>query len=98
MTQPDFDWTAPVQPFDGKTYDAARDGDRLNAQLGRVFHAMRDSDWWTLAQLSCATGDPEGSVSARIRDLRKPKFGGHLMERRYVSAGLWEYRLSAGRS
>ncbi len=93
MTQPDFDWTAPVASFDGRTYDAPRDGDRLNAQLQRVLHAMQDGGWWVLAQLSAATGDPEASVSARIRDLRKPKFGGHLVERRYVSSGLWEYRL-----
>ncbi len=96
MTQPDFDWTAPH--FDGYTYDAARDGQRLNAQLQRVLSAMNTGDWLTLAQLSSTTGDPEASVSARMRDLRKSRFGSRIVERRHVERGLWEYRLLAGRS
>jgi hypothetical protein len=55
---------------------------------------MLDHQWHTLADLA-TTGDPEASVSARLRDLRKPKFGGFHIERRYVSAGLWAYRLLA---
>jgi hypothetical protein len=54
---------------------------------------MLPGGWWTLPQLAAATGYPEASISARIRDLRKPKFGGHTVERRHVSKGLWEYRL-----
>lgn len=79
--------------FDGATFDAERDGSRLRAQLNRVLTAMRDGQWRTLAQLAESAEAPEASVSARLRDLRKPKFGGYTVERRYVSAGLFEYRV-----
>lgn len=78
--------------FDGHTYDAERDHDRLRAQLNRVQAAMFDGDWHTLADIAERTGDPEASVSARLRDLRKTKFGSHVIDRQYVSRGLWEYR------
>ena len=79
--------------FDGETYEPARDADRLHAQLARVFAALRDSQWHTLTELARATGDPTPSISARLRDLRKAKFGGHVIARRYVDRGLWAYRL-----
>ena len=72
---------------------AARDADRLNAQLTRVYVALRDHQWHTLDELGRLTGDPTPSVSARLRDLRKTKFGGHVIARRYLDRGLWEYRL-----
>lgn len=81
---------------DGETFDRDADGRRLNAQTQRVFDLMRDGTWRTLAEIAKATGDPEASISARLRDLRKEKFGGHAVERRRrgeVKRGLWEYRL-----
>jgi len=54
---------------------------------------MSDGLWHTLAEMSSRLGFPEASVSARLRDLRKDKFGGRVVERRYVLNGLWEYRL-----
>lgn len=87
-------WTPPEPArFGGSTFEIERDGKRLNAQCQRVFDAIKDGKWWTLAQLSAATGDPEPSVSARCRDLRKERFGGFNIERRYIADGLWEYRL-----
>lgn len=79
-------------PFGGETYEPARDGERLAAQLGRVRTALSDHDWHTLWDLETRTGDPQASISARIRDLRKEKFGGHQVDRRYEDAGLWAYR------
>lgn len=79
--------------FDGKTYDVARDGVRLKGQLCRVFDAMRSGEWFTLSRLADRVGGSEAGVSARIRDLRKEKFGGHVIERRNAGGGLWEYRL-----
>jgi hypothetical protein len=36
----------------------------------------------------------ETGISARLRDLRKPKFGGYVVEsKRRYDGGLWEYRL-----
>lgn len=80
--------------FDGRTYEHERDGKRLHAQLNRVKEAMADGKWRTLGQIADMTNDGEASVSARLRDLRKPKFGALTVERRYVSAGLWEYRVA----
>ncbi len=77
---------------DGATYDARLDLERLNKQARRVFNVMRDGMWRTLRQISDATGDPEASISARLRDFRKQRFGGLNVERRR-EAGTWLYRL-----
>lgn len=82
--------------FDGQTYDAAHDRDRLAEQLGKVRSVMLDGAWRTLAGLAEVVGAPEASVSARLRDLRKPRFGSYAVERRYrgdLRRGLHEYRI-----
>jgi hypothetical protein len=91
MTQATLNFDAPR--FDGSTYDHNRDGERLTGQLQRVFAAMSDGNWRTLAELSGLAGGTEAAVSARLRDLRKERFGGHTVEREYVADGLWRYRL-----
>ncbi len=80
--------------FDGATLEPARDQARLAHQLLRVKAAIQDGRWRTLGQLVEITGAPEASVSARLRDLRKPRFGGYVIERRFVARGLHEYRLA----
>lgn len=93
---PLLDWQPPPQIFadrDGETFNRARDGKRLNAQAMRVFRAMQSGEWKTLREISEETGDPEASVSARIRDLRSPKLGGFDVPREYVGKGLWKYRV-----
>jgi len=82
-----------ARAYDGATYDADRDGERLARQQRAVRAAMADGRWHTLSELSARLGYPEASVSARLRDLRKPKHGGHTVERRYHGNGLWCYRL-----
>jgi hypothetical protein len=87
--------------FDGATYDPDRDGERLTRQARLVFRLMRDGQWHTLPEITdrlerLGWHEPEQSISARLRDLRKAKFGGHTVERRYVSKGLWKYRLVVG--
>lgn len=77
----------------GKTFSDERDGQRLNRQAYVVWMLMRDARWRTLAEIASLTGEPEASVSARLRDLRKDRFGGHTVDRRYLRHGLWEYRL-----
>jgi hypothetical protein len=90
---------APVH-FDGKTYDPRLDLSRLTTQLERVRGLMlHNGDWWTLPMLQQAirltwgVRASEASISARIRDLRKDKFGGHVVLHRRRGDGLWEYRL-----
>ena len=84
--------------FDGETIDVAQDQDRLGKQLDAVRCALDGGRWWTLSELSVRVRAPEASVSARIRDLRKERFGGHRIERRRVQDGngLHEYRLEGG--
>lgn len=82
-----------ARDFAGDTYDAARDGARLGSHLERVLALMQDGGWWTLVDLATEAGCSEASASARLRDLRKPKFGGHHVERKHVENGLWKYRL-----
>lgn len=83
--------------FDGKTFSYPRDSSRLTQQIYRVFSYMRDGAWRTLGQIAEHTKDPEASVSARLRDIRKPRFqkifGKWKVERRFVRRGLFEYRL-----
>src|SRR5688572_20716591 len=81
---------------DGATYVHTRDARRLAGQHARVVAFMKDGGWHTLSEIAEATGDPEASVSARLRDLRKPRFGSYVVEREYVERGLFRYRLRVG--
>lgn len=78
---------------DGETYDAKRDRARLNRQALAVYDLMQDQRWRTLAEIAERTHEPEASVSARLRDLRKPRFGAYVVEREYAGDGQWRYRV-----
>lgn len=82
--------------FDGESFDPVQDGDRLAGQLDRVRDLMADGEWRTLAQIARAVNASEAAVSARLRDLRKVKFGAHAVERVRVQGGngLHVYRLT----
>lgn len=80
--------------FDGPDYVPARDDSRLNDQLSRVKGLMKDGMWRSLKLIAELTGDPEASVSAQLRHLRKPRFGSNTVERKYVGNGLYEYKLT----
>lgn len=92
------DRTAPADHpgpmFDGPTY-CPGDQRRLVGQLARVREVLLDGDWHTLPELAAAVHAPEASVSARVRDLRKERFGGHVVEHERVPGhpSLWRYRL-----
>ena len=74
-----------IEPIDRKP---------LNEQAQRVWELMCDGQWYSLRTIADWTGDPESSVSARIRDFRKEKFGGHTVDKRRTPAHRgWEYRL-----
>lgn len=85
--------------FDGPTFDARQDGKRLGTLMDRVIVLMRDGQWRTLAAIRGECGGTEASVSARLRDLRKERFGSFIVERRRVDGapGLWEYRVAGVR-
>lgn len=83
--------------FDGITYSPTFDRARLGAQMRRVFEVMEQGPWLTLEEIAIRTGDnSQAAISARLRDLRKPKFGGFSVERRRRGdprKGLWEYHM-----
>jgi hypothetical protein len=57
---------------------------------------MSDHQWRTLDEIADVTGDPHASISAQLRHLRKPRFGGYLVEKRSRGRrdqGLFEYRV-----
>jgi hypothetical protein len=82
---------------DGETFNRARDIDRLDNAMGRIYSMMKDGKWYTLAELSSAGECSEACASARFRDLSKPKFRGPnanwTTQKEHVSRGLWHYRL-----
>ena len=77
--------------FAGSDYIPARDDVRLKGQIERVFKALQSGEKRTLGQISAITGDPESSVSAQLRHLRKPQHGGYRIEKEFVSNGLYLY-------
>ena len=88
--------------FDGPAYEEEHDRDWLAGQLLRVYQALLVADffgdWLTLGEIRERTGDPEASISAQLRHLRKPRFGSHTIEKRRrgeAGNGLWEYRMGA---
>ena len=88
MTQLDL-----IPHFDGATYEPEHDQKRLTSQLARVKALMLDGKWHTLSEIAAKVCGSEASVSSRIRDFRKPRFGGYTVERRRVDGGLFEYRI-----
>jgi len=76
----------------GPAYNESIDGPRIARQMDIIRDYMLDSGWRTLAEIEEATRYPQASISAQIRHLRKPRFGGHIVNKqRRGNSGLWEY-------
>jgi hypothetical protein len=86
------DVAEPSLRFDGPDLQP-EDHARLTGQIGAISALMSDGLWRKLRVISECTGAPEASVSAQLRNLRKPRFGSHTVERRHLGSGLYEYRL-----
>ncbi len=85
--------------FNGPAYDHDKDQARLTGQIERIRDLMLDGRWRTLPEIEAATGDPQASISAQLRHLRKRRFGSHTVEKRRRGgdgSGLWEYRVLVG--
>jgi len=86
--------------LDGETATKA-DEVRLAGTLGRVFEIMQTGRWRTIRAIALELerrhelGVSEATISARLRDFRKKRYGEHLVERRMSPAGggTREYRL-----
>ena len=94
----------PKPPFRGSDYDRRVDLDRLDTQLGRILRVMLDPEgrFWTVAELAAECrcrwpdqGFPEPSVSAQIRNARKPPHNCRWDSRRRgdPKRGLFEFAL-----
>jgi hypothetical protein len=82
-----------MQKFAGSNYDHERDAPRLTTQHGRIFNVMKDAIPRTLKEIAALTGDPESSISAQLRHMKKERFGGHAIEKGYLGNGLYTYKL-----
>lgn len=108
MTQPFSLFDLPPLPpssilgdRDGETFNRARDLYRLNDQALDVWTFMADGKPHLPREIEAGTGHEWASISARLRDFRKQKYGGHTVERVGLGNGLFSYRLiesKAGRS
>lgn len=79
--------------FDGADIVPERDNKRLTKQYDAIFNLMKDGEWRTLNAISKQLGYPEASISAQLRHARKPRNGGHTLNREYVGDGLYKYQL-----
>jgi predicted transcriptional regulator len=78
----------------GPAYSEALDGKRIAAQQEAIRLYMLRREWATLQEIAQDLGFPESSVSAQLRHLRKPEFGGYRVDkRRRGSTGCWEYHV-----
>lgn len=84
----------PPAHFNGSDYVAPRDDDRLAGQQLRIWQLMQDGQWRSLTAIEKATGDPQASISAQLRHLRKPRFGSFVVDKRHRGRGLFEYRVT----
>jgi hypothetical protein len=88
MPMPLFDSGVQLQPADHL---------RLGKQLDRIHAIVSDGQWYSVPDVRIAiqrrfgVQDPEPSISAQLRNLRKAKFGGLTIERRRVG-NFWEFR------
>jgi hypothetical protein len=83
---------------DGRTFVPGLDRFALDTQAGLTFLYLSTHGWVTPKEVAEAIGWEDwdhGSVTARFRDFRKPKFGGYIVARRRVAGSkrLHEYRL-----
>lgn len=91
--------------FNGAAYAPSFDRARLTAQIERIRCYMLGVQWRTLREIKIALEErhaptvfPESSISAQLRNLKKPPLSYRVEKRRRAGvygpgAGIWEYRL-----
>lgn len=68
------------------------DRKRRATQRAGVMRALNRGRWLSLKDFQGVKGSDSG-ISARIRDARKPKFGGHKIVCRRDEGGVYRYKL-----
>ena len=79
--------------FDGDDYVADRDNARLTNQIDKVRMYMENAGYLTVKQIAADLKQPEPSVSAQIRNLRKDRFGARTVNREYRGDGCYAFKL-----
>ena len=91
-----------VPNFRGAGYDPQFDRTRLSLQIERIRSYMLGVEWRTLREIKAGLEDiyapavfPESSISAQLRNLKKPGYSYRLLRRRRVGvrgpgAGIFE--------
>ena len=79
--------------FDGDDYVADRDNARLTNQIDKVRMYMENAGYLTVKQIAADLKQPEPSVSAQIRNLRKDRFGARTVNREYRGNGCYAFKL-----
>lgn len=86
--------------FDGRSFSPEKDGARLASHLTRVrdFLVTHQPAVFTLQEIAEACGGTEASCSARVRDLRKSRWGSYdVVSQRDASVpSLWRYGIRGG--
>jgi len=83
-----------MEKFNGSDYTPVLDDERLNKQMDRVKKVCSSGIPMTLSAIAKECGDPEASVSAQLRHLRKEKHGSHSVDKIHVSHGLYLYKVT----
>jgi transcriptional regulator with XRE-family HTH domain len=65
----------------------------MSDMCSRILEIMSDNQWHTLDEMVVKTGGKPPSVAARMRALRTPGKGGHVIERR-MHNDAYQYRIS----
>jgi len=76
---------------------AAQTLPRAHVQMWDASQISTDAGWMTLREIAELTNYGEASISAQLRHLRKPHFGGYVIVKRRrgpVMDGAWEYRIA----
>ena len=84
--------------FNGSDYVPSYDQKRLTKQIYIIKDLMLKSGFVTLQDIENVTGFPQASISAQLRNLKKERFGGYILEKRRTEnkeSGTFEYKLSA---
>ena len=79
--------------FNGSDYDVVRDSKRLSQQHYKIMGLMGDGVFRTLSEISDLIQEPPASISAQLRHFRKPRFGSHIVNKKYEGNGLYSYQL-----
>ena len=91
---------ADLPLFDGRTFSESKDGAHLASHLTRVrdFLVTHQPCVFTLQEIAEACGGSEASCSARLRDLRKSKFGAYdvVSQRDASNPAIWRYGIRGG--